>query len=1152
MDDVATDIGVAEHYLSEEQAQLRRHANLQLASLEQPVFLGNEATDYLGIAGDLLRNYQQQKKLLAGYRCPVDRRIQDFLNTYFSENQLESTVTLPGSTFVLDRPHLARELSLPPGANQFSSPYVNSYRLLQGVLHNPVNDRRTTKGVFHITEGGLPVPKDKKAVPVNVFHALFQQAMQPPEEALSLPFTSAQDEQAKLWVSLLLRPLVSPAIPDINLEKSMEIRVFAPGSLVSNLDFLERIFGNAGDPFLPENDAALDISAWSGHTGCIILAPHLVKCRARDIGLPHFDQAAERQRSDGMYWKDEDDLYNGGAPFKIVCRDMRGVIVTIIADNYFGYSKKEVKSQISYAANLYGGCEEEHSGGAVAFPCYNLGEVFQPDTRIKRGSHNFAEMVKTYGAFMEVREPGYAIDKRYPDIIYVPENTRFDLLGEYVSWESGGICHRIKLLARHTYIYPFGYKVRMEKHPKSPAWRLIGTEAEGTFCHKPCTVSGGGKSEISKSILGTLISGPLYIGDIKEDLDFVESIFTRDYSDRFNDPQQKDARSFLNEDRSLGSSIKLLTPSETEYTSEYNDWLESIPQHIRALAYIIKRFYRQDWGNRWREHFSVNVVNSYPGHELKFGDRLLVATYLRVGVEPSGSWRIYKLRQDYVGADKVQMEDDITVSATVAASCLGYQHCEYDNPSFKLVLNCEQRLFQRPDDAIHRGLDLQAEADLAEEDNFISNFEPLDAGSARELIEDAIGFYKYTDHMQQLIQRAAIADDGRLFVSSAHPRLVNGKPTPNVRYLQQRPDLVNAREVYIAEMGVRLYQNIPQTHPIYFPVNAVLPGRRNNAGDPAKHIRSLAVYNPLHYQELPELFMDYISSLTGKSPSTTGAGSEGALTKGPFNALMATADLNNALVSTILCNYDGFSSAAGYIGPDYKMEHDISLLIPEIWCRIPVSQRNAHYMIERGYLEKLEDFAHEGKTILASRLGYRITSQFVHAYLGKIFDNPNVVFEDAMLKPELQDMAEYVDGISNIVEAQQRAAQEYLDDGSVENACPPLKALLHIMATGHYQHMDVNHPDFRYMFTREYLLQSDWYHERLSIKQEREIQLWQRHAAYVDGLLQNDGVLDEVERLDLEEKRDVIERHLQYLYSDAYLECLQGTIGADWIDQGRR
>ena len=60
-------------------------------------------------------------------------------------------------------------------------------------------------------------------------------------------------------------------------EKSLETRIFAPGTLVSNLDFVESIFGNGGDPFLPENDAALDIDHWTGHSGCIILAPHLTQ-----------------------------------------------------------------------------------------------------------------------------------------------------------------------------------------------------------------------------------------------------------------------------------------------------------------------------------------------------------------------------------------------------------------------------------------------------------------------------------------------------------------------------------------------------------------------------------------------------------------------------------------------------------------------------------------------------------------------------------------------------------------------------------------------------------------------------------------------------------------------------------------------------------
>ena len=40
-------------------------------------------------------------------------------------------------------------------------------------------------------------------------------------------------------------------------------------------NFVENIFGNGGDPNLPENDAGLDSEHWSGHTGCVVLAPHL-------------------------------------------------------------------------------------------------------------------------------------------------------------------------------------------------------------------------------------------------------------------------------------------------------------------------------------------------------------------------------------------------------------------------------------------------------------------------------------------------------------------------------------------------------------------------------------------------------------------------------------------------------------------------------------------------------------------------------------------------------------------------------------------------------------------------------------------------------------------------------------------------------------
>ena len=45
--------------------------------------------------------------------------------------------------------------------------------------------------------------------------------------------------------------------------KRMEIRFFAPGSLVSNLDFVESIFGNAGDP----GPARKTTPAWTSSIG---------------------------------------------------------------------------------------------------------------------------------------------------------------------------------------------------------------------------------------------------------------------------------------------------------------------------------------------------------------------------------------------------------------------------------------------------------------------------------------------------------------------------------------------------------------------------------------------------------------------------------------------------------------------------------------------------------------------------------------------------------------------------------------------------------------------------------------------------------------------------------------------------------------------
>lgn len=1124
--------------------RLNEYINLKLAALGQPV-VKTTGFDFLELANDLIKNHREKNRLLSAYLCPADQRIQNFLDTYLTEYRDKVHPRLPSHTFIIDSHGIARALSLPPDKDIFVSDIINSYRIKQGVLHNPKNDRRTTEGVFHIAEGGLPIPDDKKAVPKLTYALLLHAALHPPKELMELPFTSTQEEKAAVFVSLLLKPVVVPAVPGVTNQKRMEVRFFTPGNLVSNLDFVESIFGNGGDPFLPENDSALDIEGWTGHTGCIILAPHLVNLTKKELGLPPVEEATPRQIRDGMCWKDENERYNNGNAFKITARTEEGIIVTVIADNYFGYSKKEIKTQISYSANLFGNAEEEHAGGAIAFPSYNLGDEFRRDSQIRDNALHFSDMVKMYDSFMELHPDGYAVDKNYPEVIYVPEDAAFSLAEQKVSWKGEGQVKSVRLNPDHTYLLPSGYKIKMEKNPWVPSWRLVGIAAEGTFCHKPCTVSGGGKSEISKSIDDAIIYGPFFTADFDNDIRIVEEIINRDYNNKFRDEKenQRQSRPLLSPARSLGSVIKLLTPSPTLYTDTYNEWLESIPHYIKGLVYIVKRFYKPEWGNNWKKHFTVDIIDGKFGNELKFKNRKLVASYLRIGLMGDNSWRTFKLRQDFLAADKVQMEDDITASTVVPAARLKHLSPDHHEPALKFTYNCEYRFFQRPDEAIHRGYDKQAEADLATPNTFISNFQPLTVADAVTLVEDAIEFDKYTPPMKKLISEVAEKQDCSYFVSSSHPRIFEGKPSKNMRYLQNRPDIVRHRERYIAETGTRLFRKVPAGEPVLFPVNAVLAGRRNNP--PEKGIRSLAVYNPIHYQELPELFMDFVCSLTGKSPSTTGAGSEGALTKGPFNALSAVTDLNNALVSFILTGYAGFTTAAGYVGPKYRVDHDISLLVPELWSRLRPEETDPAFMIREGLLEKLEDFEYNHLTVPASRLGYRITGKFVRKYFGRVFENPNAVFNDEMLKPELQNMEVYVDGILNIVEAQERVALSYFNDGSIEGACPPLKALLHIMAYGHYEHKKASDPEIRNLFTRENLLASDWYHERLLNKQLSDIALFQKHVKYLRNYLITSLNMEESMERQIQEKIRTAEERLKYLKSTDYLKSLEGHLGLD-------
>ena len=185
------------------------------------------------------------------------------------------------------------------------------------------------------------------------------------------------------------------------------------------------------------------MEGWSGHTGCVIPAPHLIHLTKKELGLPHWDEATERQRADSMCWKDPEERYNDGGAFKLTCRNEQGVVVTLIADNYYGYCKKEVKTQISYATNLSGNAEEEHAGGALAFASYSLGDGFKVNSRLYHG-RTFDEIASAYPTFIDVQPEGYGIDRQYPSVIYIPDTATANLKERCVKWE-GWREHRLTL-----------------------------------------------------------------------------------------------------------------------------------------------------------------------------------------------------------------------------------------------------------------------------------------------------------------------------------------------------------------------------------------------------------------------------------------------------------------------------------------------------------------------------------------------------------------------------------------------------------------------------------------------------------------------------------------------------------------------------------
>ena len=96
-------IGSGYNLGSPEYIELVNYANLKLATLGLPTVGDQSDNPSLRLSGSLVKEYREKVRLLRGYLCPADRRIQDFLTKILGTDR----PSLPTESFVLDRHGLA-------------------------------------------------------------------------------------------------------------------------------------------------------------------------------------------------------------------------------------------------------------------------------------------------------------------------------------------------------------------------------------------------------------------------------------------------------------------------------------------------------------------------------------------------------------------------------------------------------------------------------------------------------------------------------------------------------------------------------------------------------------------------------------------------------------------------------------------------------------------------------------------------------------------------------------------------------------------------------------------------------------------------------------------------------------------------------------
>ena len=178
--------------------------------------------------------------------------------------------------------------------------------------------------------------------------------------------------------------------------------------------------------------------------------------------------------------------------------------------------------------------------------------------------------------------------------------------------------------------------VRLEKQLGGTAWRLVGTARRAARCATSRAPFPAAANPRSPSPSPTRCSrARCSSATTSRDMDQVAEILERDFSRVYRNarPTSARVRPILSPERSLGSVIKLLTPSP-EYTDEHNDWLAPPPADHPPARLHREALLPARMGRQLARAFHRRPHQRLPRPRTEVRRPKLVGNYLRVGYDP--------------------------------------------------------------------------------------------------------------------------------------------------------------------------------------------------------------------------------------------------------------------------------------------------------------------------------------------------------------------------------------------------------------------------------------------------------------------------------------------------------------------------------------